>query len=203
MYFRVQVSEKIAVIINQTCLGKFVQYLLNAGQVAFSDFGSTTLFRPDKPLIVKRTFDRRMKRITLASSRNCSYDPLRERGLCMDSSSDDCQKPNCFHSLRNTLHSQRHHPRLATKVTMEWWPTLHPIVTSPKPSITFMLETDNLPTSSASSVTSGRVIVGTKSRWDSLWSWTMNSACRTQPLWQVWRSMKIRMLVTLRRLRNL
>ncbi|KAF8587942.1 hypothetical protein K439DRAFT_1385302 [Ramaria rubella] len=47
--------------------------------MAFSDYGSTTSVRPDKPLIVKCTFDQRMKRITFTSSRNCSYDLLRER----------------------------------------------------------------------------------------------------------------------------
>ncbi|KAF8519029.1 hypothetical protein BU17DRAFT_48255 [Hysterangium stoloniferum] len=47
--------------------------------MAFSDFGSTTSVRPDKPLVIKCTFDQRMKRITFASSRNCSYDLLRAR----------------------------------------------------------------------------------------------------------------------------
>lgn len=47
--------------------------------MAFSDFGSTSSARPDKPLVVKCTFDQRMKRITFATSRNCSYDLLRAK----------------------------------------------------------------------------------------------------------------------------
>ena len=119
MYFCVQVSEETGVIFNQTCIGKFVQYLINAEQVALSHFGSTTLVRHDKPLVVRGTFDQRMKRITFTSSRDCYYDLLRERERCMNSSSDDGQKPNRFHRLSNTLQSQRHHPRFATEVTTE------------------------------------------------------------------------------------
>ncbi|GJJ13355.1 hypothetical protein Clacol_007607 [Clathrus columnatus] len=44
--------------------------------MAFSDFESTSSARPDKQLVVKCTFDQRMKRITFASSRNCSYELL-------------------------------------------------------------------------------------------------------------------------------
>jgi hypothetical protein len=35
--------------------------------------------RPDRPLVVKCTFDRWNKRITFNSARNCSYDLLRHK----------------------------------------------------------------------------------------------------------------------------
>lgn len=35
--------------------------------------------RPDKPLLVKCTFDRSLRRITFSSAQNCSYDLLRTR----------------------------------------------------------------------------------------------------------------------------
>ncbi|EJD07260.1 uncharacterized protein FOMMEDRAFT_137648 [Fomitiporia mediterranea MF3/22] len=41
--------------------------------------GSTMSTRPDRPLIVKATFDRYNKRITFSSARNCSYDLLRTK----------------------------------------------------------------------------------------------------------------------------
>ncbi|KAI5117511.1 hypothetical protein M0805_003916 [Coniferiporia weirii] len=45
----------------------------------FADSGSTHSTRPDRPLIVKATFDRYNKRITFSSARNCSYDLLRSK----------------------------------------------------------------------------------------------------------------------------
>ncbi|KAL5537219.1 hypothetical protein ACEPAF_1042 [Sanghuangporus sanghuang] len=47
--------------------------------MSFSDVGSTMSVRPDRPLIVKATFDRYNKRITFSSARNCSYDLLRSK----------------------------------------------------------------------------------------------------------------------------
>lgn len=47
--------------------------------MSFSDVGSTMSARPDRPLIVKATFDRYNKRITFSSARNCSYDLLRRK----------------------------------------------------------------------------------------------------------------------------
>ena len=47
--------------------------------MSFSDVGSTASTRPDRPLIVKATFDRLNKRITFSSARNCSYDLLRTK----------------------------------------------------------------------------------------------------------------------------
>ncbi|THH11311.1 hypothetical protein EW145_g737 [Phellinidium pouzarii] len=44
-----------------------------------SDVVSTMSIRPDRPLIVKATFDRYNKRITFSSARNCSYDLLRSK----------------------------------------------------------------------------------------------------------------------------
>lgn len=35
--------------------------------------------RPDKPLVVKCTYENSTKRITFSSTRNCSYDLLRQR----------------------------------------------------------------------------------------------------------------------------
>ena len=45
--------------------------------MAYSDYGSTTSVRPDRPLVVKATFDRWNKRITFSSARNCTYELLR------------------------------------------------------------------------------------------------------------------------------
>ncbi|KIM32725.1 hypothetical protein M408DRAFT_326470 [Serendipita vermifera MAFF 305830] len=49
--------------------------------MSFSEysFASSAHQRPDKPLIVKCTFDRSMRRITFASAQNCSFDLLRTR----------------------------------------------------------------------------------------------------------------------------
>ena len=47
--------------------------------MSFSDVGSTMSIRPDRPLVVKATFDRYNKRITFSSARNCSYNLLRQK----------------------------------------------------------------------------------------------------------------------------
>ena len=64
------------------------------GWMSFSDVGSTASTRPDRPLIVKATFDRYNKRITFSSARNCSYDLLRSK-VSIFASFYGCERDSC------------------------------------------------------------------------------------------------------------
>lgn len=47
--------------------------------MSFSDYGSSSSELPDRPLVVKCTFDRSLKRISFQSAVNCTYDLLRTK----------------------------------------------------------------------------------------------------------------------------
>lgn len=125
--------------------------------MAFSDYASTTSVRPDRQLVVKCMFDQRMKRITFASSRNCSYDLLRAKvclGLAQLSQHGNrsAQVEQCF-ALSATPFTIRYKDDdgEVTDITSDGDLT---------EAIHYFNVGDDPPISSASSVTSGRSASG-------------------------------------------
>ena len=80
--------------------------------------------RPDRPLIVKCTFDRWNKRITFSSARNCTYDLLRHKAI-LPSHSIISTISNywCIYRSNNAFHSMLLPTQLPTKTMTGRSPT--------------------------------------------------------------------------------